>query len=311
MKKLISIGEALIDFIPGNEGYIQSPGGAPANVVACAAKLGGTSQFITKVGQDFFGDFLCEIIKNAGVDCRSLYRTAESNTGLAFVSHRDNGEREFLFYRNPSADMLLNENEIDEAWFNEGDILHFCSVDLIDAPVRYAHNKAIEFAKKNNCIICFDPNIRLALWNDHKEYKRVINEYINQADIIKVSDDELEFITGISDEELAIKSLLERVDMLIYTKGGDGAEVYTDNFTIKHSGFKTKAIDTTGAGDSFIGSFMYQILKYNINIKNVNNEDKIRQILEFSNAVAAYVVSRKGTINIMPSVEEVFEVINK
>lgn len=311
MKKLISMGEALIDFIPGDNGYIQSPGGAPANVAACATKLGCTSQFITKVGQDFFGDFLYKTIESAGIDCKSVYQTSEANTGLAFVSHGANGERDFLFYRNPSADMLLNQDEIKEEWFEPGDIFHFCSVDLIDAPVRYAHNKAIEYAKKNNSVICFDPNLRLALWNDHNEYKKVVNHYIGLSNMIKVSDEELEFITGISDEQTAIKTLLDRVSMVVYTKGSKGAELYTKNYVVSHPGFKTTAIDTTGAGDSFIGSFIYQLLKENVNILESHDENKIKEILEFSNGVAAYVVSKKGTINIMPTTNEVLEFMNR
>lgn len=305
MNKLICIGEAFIDFMPeDHDKFAKSPGGAPANVACCVSKLGGNSQFITKVGNDFFGDFLYKAIESVGVQCKSIYRTSKSNTGLAFVYHKEHGERNFLFYRDPSADMLLDESEIEEQWFNEGDILHFCSVDLIDAPVRYAHNRAIKFAKKNNCTICFDPNIRLNLWHDHEEYKKIINEYIKYADILKVSNDELEFITGIKNEELAIKSLLKRVPVVICTKGRDGAAFYNNKVSVYHKGFDIKAIDTTGAGDSFIGSFIYQLLKYKIDIKECADKERIEEMIKFSNAVASIVVSKKGSINVMLSVDD-------
>lgn len=306
MAKLISIGEALIDFMADEKGaFIKSPGGAPANVAACVARLGGKSQLITKLGEDIFGDFLYNVISNAGIDSKSIFRTNKYNTGLAFVSHKQNGERKFMFYRDPSADMMLNEDEICEEWFEKGDILHFCSVDLIDAPVRKAHDIAIEYARKNEGIICFDPNVRLPLWKDHDDYKRIINKYIECANILKISNDEIEFITGIKDEETALKLLLDKVNMLIYTKGSEGAVVLTNEYTLSHNGFKVKAIDTTGAGDSFIGSFLYKLLDNKIDILEGTIEEDIASILEFSNKVAAFVVSKKGTINIMPSLKEI------
>lgn len=306
MSKLISIGEALIDFMSNEEGnFVKSPGGAPANVAACVARLGGKSQLITKVGEDFFGGFLKDIMGKANIDCRSVYKTSDFNTGLAFVTHRKNGEREFLFYRQPSADMMLNENEIEEEWFEEEDILHFCSVDLVDAPVRRAHDRAIEIAKKKGCTICFDPNVRLALWEDHVEYKKIINRYIDVANILKVSNDELEFITGIKDEEKALNMLLKRVDMLIYTEGSKGATIKTEKYTVKENGIKVKAVDTTGAGDSFIGSFIYNLLENNISDISSISEEEAKNMLQFSNKVAAYVVSKKGSINIMPTIDEI------
>ena len=311
MSKVISIGEALIDFMPNEGSYMPCPGGAPANVAACVAKLGGGSQLITKLGKDFFGDILINTIKSANIDTRSVYQTDEANTGLAFVSHAENGERSFLFYRNPSADMLLNEHEIKSEWFEAGDILHFCSIDLIDAPVRQAHNRAIELAKEKECLICFDPNVRLPLWKDHEEYKSIINKYIDYANILKISDEELMFITGIEDEAKAIDELLTRVDMVVYTKGSEGALVYTKNDSVGHKGFKTTAVDTTGAGDSFIGAFLYQLANSKFKEEIVNDKARMLEILKFSNAVASYVVARKGTINIMPTVQEISDLLNQ
>ncbi|MGL4338745.1 MAG: carbohydrate kinase family protein [Turicibacter sp.] len=310
MSKVISIGEALIDFMSdGRGGFIKSPGGAPANVAACVAKLGGESQLITKLGNDFFGDFLANTLVMSNIDTSAVFRTDEAKTGLAFVSHTEAGERSFLFYRDPSADMLLNENEMDETWFNQGDILHFCSVNLIDAPVRKAHDKAIELAWKKGCLICFDPNIRLSLWNDHNEYQEVVNKYLDYADVVKISDEELFFITGIEDENLAINQILTRVPMVVYTKGSKGAQVYTKAYSVTHHGYKTTAVDTTGAGDSFIGAFLYQLGLQQIRGEFAVDKRKMYDILAFSNAVAMLVVSKKGTIDVMPSLAEVQRVV--
>ena len=204
-------------------------------------------------------------MSGVGIDTTSILRSDKANTALAFISLHADGEREFSFYRKPSADMLLEANEIEAGWFKTGDVLHFCSVDLVDAPVRNAHDEAIRIAKEKDMIISFDVNVRLSLWDDHEEYRKIINKYIDKANILKVSDEELEFVTKISDEEKAIESLRKRVDILVYTKGAEGAYIYTKNSVAHHNGFKIKAVDATGAGDSFIGAVLYQLLyKYDM-----------------------------------------------
>lgn len=236
MSKVFTIGEALIDFAPIESGkglkdisgFKKLPGGAPANVAASVAKLGGESAFIGMLGEDGFGDFLVETLKNEKVDTTYIKRTSKANTALAFVALTSEGEREFSFYRNPSADMLLSENDIESTWFNKGDILHFCSVDLIEAPVKYAHKKAISYIKQKQGIVSFDPNVRKNLWNDLDECRKTIKDFIPYANILKISDEELEFITGIKDVDKAIESLfVGDVRIILYTKGKDGADIYT------------------------------------------------------------------------------------
>lgn len=320
MSKLISIGEVLIDFIPMQKGvklkdvlaFERVAGGAPANVAACVAKLGKESFIISKIGEDAFGDYLIEVLNKAGVDTKNIVRTAKANTALAFVSLTSEGERDFSFYRNPSADMLLSPDEIDEALFERGDVLHFCSVDLIDAPVKKAHLKAIEYAEKNGTIISFDPNVRLPLWNNAEECRKTIREFIPIVDILKVSDDELEFITGIEDEKEAIESLfIGKVKVILYTKGRQGAGVFTRYNKVYEPAFKIDVVDTTGAGDSFIGAFIYQLLCRNEQIETLerltDNIEELRSILRFANAAGAIVASRKGALLSMPTVEEVKE----
>lgn len=320
MKKVISIGEALIDFIPHEKGvalkdvnnFLRVAGGAPLNVAAAVAKLGGKSQMLTKLGMDGFGDHILEEVKPLGVDISKVLRTKEANTALAFVSLKEDGERDFSFYRNPSADMLLNESEIDEDVFKDEGILHFCSVSLIDAPIKEAHRKAIEFAKKHNCLISFDPNVRLPLWESKEACREAILEFLPLSNIVKISDEELEFITGISDETEALNFLMQGdVEVIIYTKGTNGAEFITKERKVFSSSFKVEAQDTTGAGDSFIGSFLYQIAEENNTLESLVTleEEKIKEILNFSNATAALTVCKRGAIGALPNKDEVLALV--
>lgn len=320
MKKVISIGEALIDFIPHEKGvalmnvnnFSKVAGGAPLNVAAAVSKLGGKSQMITKLGVDGFGDHILDEVRSLGVDVSKVLRTKEANTALAFVSLKDDGERDFSFYRNPSADMLLNESEIEEEIFKESGILHFCSVSLIDAPIKGAHKKAIEFAKKNNCLISFDPNVRLPLWETKESCREAILEFLPFANIVKISDEELEFITGIADESKALEFLLQGdVEVVIYTKGTEGAEFITKERKIFSPSFKVQAQDTTGAGDSFIGSFLYQVAEGDNTLESLVNlpKENIKEMLSFSNATAALTVCKKGAIGALPTKEEVLALI--
>ena len=322
MKKVIAIGEALIDFIPHEKGralnnvenFLRVPGGAPLNVAAAVAKLGGKSQMLTKLGQDGFGDAILNEVKPLGVDVSRISRTKEANTALAFVSLREDGERDFSFYRNPSADMLLSAEEICSEDFNERDILHFCSVSLIDAPIKEAHRRAIEIAKEKGCLISFDPNVRLPLWKQPEDCRKAILEFLPLSNIVKISDEELEFITGIKDEKEALDSLLTGdVKVIIYTKGTNGAEFITKERVIFSPSFKVSAQDTTGAGDSFIGSLLYQVAEgeYSLEELVTLSEDKVQEILTFSNATAALTVCKKGAIGALPLKEEVLAKISE
>ena len=322
MKKVIAIGEALIDFIPHEKGralnnvenFLRVPGGAPLNVAAAVAKLGGKSQMLTKLGQDGFGDAILNEVKPLGVDVSRISRTKEANTALAFVSLREDGERDFSFYRNPSADMLLSAEEICSEDFNERDILHFCSVSLIDAPIKEAHRRAIEIAKEKGCLISFDPNVRLPLWKQPEDCRKAILEFLPLSNIVKISDEELEFITGIKDEKEALDSLLTGdVKVIIYTKGTNGAEFITKERVIFSPSFKVSAQDTTGAGDSFIGSLLYQVAEgeYSLEELVTLSEKKVQEILTFSNATAALTVCKKGAIGALPLKEEVLAKISE
>lgn len=307
MKKLIAIGEALIDFIPTEKGcslgevdtFHPVTGGAPANVCGAYTKLGGASNIITQLGKDAFGDKIEKDLKYFGINTEHILRTDKANTCLAFVSLMEDGNREFSFYRKPSADMLLQKEDIDEKWFNNSFALHFCSVSLGEYPMKYAHKTAIEYAKKAGAMISFDPNIRLPLWDDHEALKKTVLEFLPCADILKISDEELEFVTGCKTIEQAKDILFKgNVKLVIFTKGAEGAEVYTKQMKAISEGKKVKAVDTTGAGDAFIGSFLYQLSADGVTAEKLSelSEQKTVEYMNFSNAYCAYSVQGKGAI---------------
>lgn len=312
MGKLYSIGEVLIDFIPLQKGvalkdvlaFERAPGGAPANVAAAVAKYGQEAAMISKLGNDAFGDFLVEKLVEAGVETEKIYRTDDANTALAFVSLKENGERDFSFYRNPSADLLLSKEEIEPTWFQAGDILHFCSVDLVESPMKQAHKKAIAAVSAEGGLVSFDPNVRLPLWENPEDCRKAILEFLPTADIVKVSDEELNFITGIQDESDAIQSLfVGNVKAVIYTKGAAGADLILRNQKFESSGYAVEAVDTTGAGDAFIGGFLYQLLELNANPENIEEvlRDHQASILQFANASGALTTTGKGAISALPN----------
>lgn len=301
--KLYSIGEALIDFLPYNEGFLPVVGGAPANVASCVARLGGDAYFVGKVGEDMFGEKILQALSKAGVHIDYATKTNKANTALSFVSLKENGEREFSFYRNPSADMFLEKADIANITFEKEDILHFCSVDLLDMPVKKATITAIKKIKTAGGLVSFDPNIRKNLWNDHDEYKQTIKAFLPQADIVKISDDECEFIFGYSDTDTIAKRLLNTAKIVIVTLGEKGSMCFTSNQKTYQKAYKIKCIDTTGAGDSFIGSFLYFL-------NNNSSNENIEHALQKAAATSAIVCTKKGVLDSLPSKEQLQKFMN-
>ncbi len=314
--KLIAIGEALIDFIPEESGvsisevskFIPKVGGAPANVCGAFAKLGGRASLITQLGDDPFGDKIVNELNRYNIGLEYMFRTKKANTSLAFVALKDDGNREFSFYRKPGADMLLDESLVKEEWFNDGYALHFCSVSLIESPMKYAHIKAVDYALKNNMLVSFDPNLRQAIWDDDEGLLKAVKEFMPKAHIIKISDEEIEFITGKTNIADALEDLfVGNVELVIYTKGKDGAEVYTKKAAAIVPGETVKVVDTTGAGDAFIGSFLYELCKREISrdrLKEIS-ESELKEILTFSNKYCAKSIMKKGAIDSYPAAEEI------
>lgn len=321
MRKLYGIGEALIDFIPNVknselkdvEQFSRQVGGAPANVVSVARKMGASTEMVTQLGNDAFGDIIVETLKDIGVGTQFIKRTDQANTALAFVSLKEDGQRDFSFYRKPSADMLYKAEYLNEIIIKPNDVLHFCSVDLVESNMKEAHKSMVNKFKSVNATIVFDPNVRLPLWQNAEACKEAIHEFLPKANVIKISDEELEFITGEADEDKAIQSLFEgSVEAVIYTQGAAGASIILkDGTKIHHGGFKVKAIDTTGAGDAFIGAAISRmLLSDELNITKLLKEEG-QDILRFSNMVAAKVTTKYGAIESIPTIEDVTTELNK
>lgn len=306
-KKLYAIGEALIDFIPQTYNkpikdvteFQPAVGGAPANVCGAFCKLGGEAELITQLGEDSFGDKIFEELEQFGIGTRYVFRTDRANTSLAFVALKGDGNREFLFYRNPGADMLLEQQAICREWFDDAFALHFCSVSLGDFPMKDAHRKAIEYARSAGAIISFDPNVRLPLWKDSDQLRLRILEFIPKSDMIKISDEELEFITGYQKIEDALPDLfVGEVKLIIYTMGGGGAMAFTRNSAVSSAGMAVRAVDTTGAGDGFVGSMLYQLYEDNVTVSDLEKltQKKLKRYLDFSNRFCSLSVMQQGAI---------------
>ena len=313
--KLIAIGEALIDFIPQESGkpikqvgsFAPKVGGAPANVCGVFSKMGQQSQLITQLGMDPFADKILDEFQSNGIGCEYISRTDRANTSLAFVALQEDGNREFSFYRNPGADMLLEADCIQKEWFADADVLHFCSVSLGDFPMKDAHKRAIEYAREQGAIISFDPNLRPALWKDLEELRRTVLEFLPYADILKISDEELEFITGKKTIEEAREILWQgQVKLVIYTKGGNGAEAYTRTENAQSPSVAKNVIDTTGAGDAFIGAFLYQITRDQITSAGLDiiSAADLKGYLDCANRYCGRSVARHGAIDSYPDQEE-------
>lgn len=317
MGELFAIGEALIDMIPEETGkeikntsaFRPQCGGAPANVCGAFSKLGGKSNLLTCLGDDPFGDKLMDNFLENQIGSSYIKRTDEANTALAFVTLMEDGNRDFSFYRKPSADMLLRPEDLEEKWFSNCDILHFCSVALVRDPMKSAHDKAIDYARANQAWISFDPNLRFPLWSDLEALRSTVLDYIPKADILKVSDEEIDFIAnGVEGTtEDRIRSLfIGNVKMIIFTKGADGAEVYLKNGLHAYApSEKVKAIDTTGAGDAFIGSFLYQLHRDGMRPQDILEDgdsviEKLQVFLEKSNQYCGKSVQEIGAIASYP-----------
>ncbi|KAK2658411.1 hypothetical protein Ddye_004944 [Dipteronia dyeriana] len=305
---IVAFGEMLIDFVPDvsgvslaeSSGFLKAPGGAPANVACAITKLGGKSAFIGKFGDDEFGHMLVNILKKNGVNSEGVCFDENARTALAFVTLKKNGEREFMFYRNPSADMLLKEQELNMGLITQAKIFHYGSISLISEPCRSAHMAAMKAAKEAGIVLSYDPNVRLPLWPSADEARKGIKSIWNYADFIKVSDDEVEFLTkGDPEKEDVIMSLWhDNLKLLIVTYGDKGCGYFTKSFKGRMPGFAVKTVDTTGAGDAFVGSFLVSLAN---NPTIFNDEGKLKEALVFANACGAICTTQKGAIPALPT----------
>ncbi|KAJ4799661.1 Fructokinase-2 [Rhynchospora pubera] len=313
---IVCFGEMLIDFVPDvagvslaeSAGFLKAPGGAPANVAVAVTKLGGHSAFVGKFGDDEFGHMLADILRKNNVNDEGVLFDQHARTALAFVTLKANGEREFMFYRNPSADMLLTEAELNLDLICRAKIFHYGSISLISEPCRSAHMAAMKAAKQAGILCSYDPNVRLPLWPSEDAAREGILSIWKEADFIKVSDDEVAFLTqGDPQEEENVLSLwYDGLKVLVVTDGEKGCRYFTKDFKGKVAGFSVKTVDTTGAGDAFVGALLVSIEKDN---SIFENEEKLREALLFSNACGALCTTQKGAIPALPTTEVANELI--
>lgn len=299
MSKLYCVGELLIDFqsvglgsLKQTSQFVKNAGGAPANVCVQAVKLGQSAVYLSKVGSDGFGEFLIDTLKREGVDTSFIKTTDKYDTSLAFVSFKEDGEREFSFYRKAAADLYFTAEDFKEVQFERGDVLEFGSVALKTQEAKDTHLYLIEKAKAAGATVCFDPNLRFNLWEDKEQLKKTVCEFWQYADVVKVGEDELEFITGLPVEKAVEKAFNGNLNILLVTNGGKGARLYLrDCKTFCCNGYKVNVVDTTGAGDSFFGAFIAQLMQYGSN--------DYQTMLNFACKCGAYTTTGYGAIPAM------------
>lgn len=307
---VIAMGELLIDFTmsgqseQGNSLFEACPGGAPCNVLALLNKMGKKTAFLGKVGKDQFGTLLRATLEDVGINTSNLLTDEQVNTTLAFVHTFPDGDREFSFYRNPGADMMLTADEVDEEFLAKTRLFHFGTLSMTHDGVREATKKALKAAKDQGLLISFDPNLRPPLWSSLELAKEQMEYGFGFCDILKISDNEIQFVSGREDYDEGIRFLQEkyRIPLILLTMGKDGSRAYYKGMRVERPGFRCNTIETTGAGDTFCGSSLNYLLEHDF--ENLT-EGQLGEMLTFANAAAAIVTTRKGAIRAMPEKEEV------
>ena len=311
-----ALGELLIDFThngasaQGNPFYEANPGGAPCNVLAMLAKLGKRTAFIGKVGDDQFGHFLRQVGLEAGISMDGLVVDTHSHTTLAFVKTAENGDRDFSFYRDPGADALLTPDEVPEDIIARSKIFHFGSLSLTGEPVRSATQKAVALARSEGCILSFDPNLRPPLWSSLEQAREQINWGLAQCDVLKISDDELLFLTGERDFNAGAAKLnaqFPNLQLVNVTAGAQGSISYYQGLRVFQPGLSLGGvIETTGAGDTFCACVLNFLLEHGL--EQLTSEE-LSWMLRFANAAAYLVTTRRGAIRSMPEPEQVLALL--
>ena len=313
MKKfdVVTLGELLIDFTDngmsaqGNTMFEANPGGAPCNVLAMLNKLGHPTAFIGKVGKDIFGLKLKSVLEEVGIGTSNLIVDEDARTTLAFVQTFEDGDRDFSFYRNPGADMLLTADEVDGELVKSARLFHFGTLSMTHEGVREATKKAIRLAKEAGAVVSFDPNLRPPLWKSLDDAKEQAAYGFTQCDVLKISDNEIQWFTGEEDYDKGIEKLRQEYDipLILLSMGKDGSRAYYKDLRVEIPSFIQKeTIETTGAGDTFGGCCLHYVLEYGL---DGLNEERLKEMLTFANAAASIITTRKGALRVMPEVEEV------
>lgn len=307
MIDVTSMGELLIDFVALEQAahvgladhFLKKAGGAPANVAAAVARLGLKAAFVGQVGDDPFGHYLSGVLEAEGIDVRGLRKTHKARTALAFVSLGEGGERSFSFYRHPSADMLMTPRDVAYDVLDITRAFHFGSITLISEPSRSATLAAAEYARNKGALISYDPNLRLALWDDEDAARVGMKLGLDYAHILKISEEELEFLTGGDDVRPLWRDSLR---LIAVTHGAKGATLYTRGERAHHKGYRVQPVDTTGAGDGFVGGLLVALLEGGATADSLPNLDGL---LPFANAVGALATTQYGAIPSLPNRQQV------
>ena len=311
-----ALGELLIDFTEsgtsqqGNPLLEVNPGGAPCNVLSMLTRLGHTTNFIGKIGRDMFGDLLQDALKEVGIGVDGLMIDTEVNTTLAFVHTAPDGDRDFSFYRNPGADMMLSVDDVKEEQIKDSKIFHYGTLSMTHEGCRAATKKAIEIAEKSGCILSFDPNLREPLWNSLDEAKEQILYGLGHCQILKISDNEILWLTGEKDYDDAVRWIKTRynIPLILVSLGGEGSRAYTDSCRVEVPAYiQENTIETTGAGDTFCACVLHYVLDHGW--KGFAAEE-LTEMINFANAAASIVTTRKGALRVMPTADEVKALIN-
>lgn len=312
MPDIIAIGELLVDFTclkdkNGETYYKQNAGGAPANVMCMASKLGAKTGFIGKIGRDMFGFYLKKVLTENNVDVSGLILDPNYATTIAFVSNSEDGDRDFVFYRSSqtSADLNIRYGEVDRSFIDSCKIFHFGALSLTDEPARTATLNSVEYARMQGKIVTYDPNYRPLLWDNKENAVRTMRIAAGLADIVKVSENELQLLTDCGALIPAAAKLLQAgVKIICITQGAKGCIIATSKGITRFPAYKTKTVDTLGSGDSFFGAFLYKLLGIGKSLDELDSED-IEEMAMFSNACGALCASAQGAIPAMPSKEDI------
>lgn len=313
-KDVVALGEILIDFTEvgkNDQGitlFAQNPGGAPGNVCVALNRLGSDSAFVGKVGTDMHGDYLRKVLDQEGVDTSNLISDDDYFTTLAFVTLED-GERKFSFARKPGADTQIRFEEIDPELIKNARIFHVGSLSLTDEPARDATNRAVKLARDNGVLVSYDPNYRASLWPSEEKAIEEMRSLLPLADIVKISDEEIELITDTKDLDEAVKRLHDQgVGLVVITLGANGALASNGKNKVIVEGFKSNVVDTTGAGDSFLAGILHQIVQRGVALDQLSEKD-LEEAVRYANATAALTVQKLGAIPALPTDEQVSELI--
>lgn len=319
MKKydVIALGELLIDFTQnglseqGNGLFEANPGGAPCNVLSMLNNLGKKTSFIGKVGNDQFGKTLKKALEELGIGTENLLMDNEVHTTLALVHTFADGDRDFSFYRNPGADMMLTVDELNLDLVRDTRIFHFGTLSMTHAGIRATTKKAVEAAKEAGALISFDPNLREPLWDSLDNAKEQVRWGLGKCDVLKISDNEIQWLTGENDFTAGVKKIREEfpIPLILVSMGRDGSRAYYGDHYVEVAPFLQKnTIETTGAGDTFCACVLNYVLEHGL---EALTDEQLKEMLTFANAAASIITTRKGALRVMPTREEVLDFLKK